>query len=373
MSQRLGRIVANRYRLDRLIAEGSMGEVYEATHLGIGRRVALKRMSPRFAASEEAIARFRREARAAGALDSEYIVQVFDCGWDATLGAFAVTELLVGEDLEVRLAREGLIDPLVAATIGYQVARGLAKAHAAGVVHRDLKPGNIFLAERDDEIVVAKILDFGISKSTLGADPDVDANDDSCLTAAGVTLGTPSYMSPEQARGFPDVDGRSDIWSLAVTLFEALAGGLPFCDDSAPTAVLTRIVYSDAPVLAEVAPWVPKELCCVVQAGLVRDRDARIADAATFARMLAEAMPCAAVLRSGAHSVAVIDGAARRTVPAPPPVCEPDGDAGVASDDAGARVAKGPAKDDVECPPSVDDRVELFRWRDGALFAVARK
>jgi len=330
-----GRLVASKYRIARLIGAGSMGKVYEAVHVGIGKHVALKAMPHELTSSRELTARFRREVRAAGMLESEYIVQVFDAGQDAELGLYLVTELLVGEDLEVRLAREQRLDAPKAAAIGYQVARGLAKAHAAGVIHRDLKPGNIFLAERDGGARVAKILDFGVSKRRTLDDVVVDA-DEEFTTAAGVTLGTPDYMSPEQAQGLADLDSRADVWSLAATLYEALSGQPPYEGDS-PVDVMTRIVREDARPLAVVAPWVPAELCEVVHAGLSRDRDERTPDAASFAEALAGTIPEARWPPSGRHRIlpAHVPPVAA-TIPSPPPYAEQFDDGPPSS--AGSRV-----------------------------------
>jgi serine/threonine-protein kinase len=339
---RAGRLVAGKYRIERLVATGSMGEVYEAQHIGIGKRVALKLMPPLFASSGERIARFRREARAAGMLESDYIVQVFDAGCDDELGLYLVTELLLGEDLEVRLAREHHLDPTTAAAIGYEVARGLARAHAAGVIHRDLKPGNVFLAERDDGIQVAKILDFGISKRLLDCTrgDDEDDDGDSCLTAAGVTLGTPQYMSPEQAMGLPDLDGRSDVWSLAATLYEALCGHTPHDASGSVVDVMMRTVEEDAPPLLKAAPWVPRGLCAVVDAALLRDRDRRTPNAASFASALDLAVPTARWSLSGIHPV-LPAGMGPPTLPAPPP--------------------EGCGAVDDEKPPSSGGTVQFFR------------
>ena len=318
-----GRLVASKYRIARFIAAGSMGQVYEAVHVGIGKHVALKVMPHELTSSKELRARFRREMRAAGMLESEYIVQVFDAGQDTELGLYLVTEFLVGEDLEARLAREQRLDASTAAAIGYQVARGLAKAHSAGVIHRDLKPGNIFLAERDGGARVAKILDFGVSKRRTPDDMVVDA-DEEFATAMGITLGTPQYMSPEQAQGRPDLDSRADVWSLAATLYEALSGQSPYEGDS-PVEVMMRVVHEDPRPLAVVAPWVPAALCEVVHAGLSRDRAERTPDAATFAEALADAARVTP---------------APVTIPCPPPDAEPF---------------------ELEPPSSAGSRVQFFR------------
>ena len=161
----LGERVAGKYQLKRLLGSGSMGAVYEGVHVDIGKRLAIKLIHPEFGDSPEVVGRFRREARAASAVESDYIVQIFDFGRDDALGLYMVIEYLEGEDLETRLGRERWIGERDAVIIGVQVARGLAKAHAAGIIHRDLKPANIFLTERDEDgSTLAKILDFGISK-----------------------------------------------------------------------------------------------------------------------------------------------------------------------------------------------------------------
>ncbi len=338
-----GRIVAGKYRILRLVAKGSMGEVYEAVHVWIGKRVALKAMAHELASSEELRARFRREASAAGMLESDYIAQVCDAGNDDDLGLYLVTELLVGEDLEVRLAREKRLDPSATAAIGYEVARGLACAHAVGVVHRDLKPGNVFLARRDDDdATIAKIVDFGVSKRLTLADLPVEG-DAECNTAAGVTLGTPEYMSPEQVQGLPDLDGRSDVWSLGATLYEALCGHTPHAGGSA-IDIMTRVLRHDAQPLSSAAPWVPAALCEVVHAALQRDPDRR-PDAATFAQCIALAVPEARVSRSGVHPVAPVPlvPSSPPTLPAPPPDF------------------RGEFDDE---PPSSAGRVEFFRRSD---------
>jgi serine/threonine-protein kinase len=340
-----GRFVADKYRIERLVATGSMGEIYEALHVGLGKRVALKLMPRAFASSGEMTARFRREARAAGMLESDYIVQVFDAGRDHELGLYLVTELLVGEDLELRLARERLLDATTAAAIGYQVARGLSKAHAAGVIHRDLKPGNVYLAERDDGAEVAKILDFGVSKRMLR---EAIADGEECLTAVGVTLGTPDYMSPEQAQGLPDLDGRSDVWSLGVTIYEALCGHTPHVSGATAVEIMNRIVQEDVPPLSSVAPWVPAPLCAVVHSALQRDRSKRMQDAASFAHALQLAVPAARWSLSGAHPVQPV------TQRAPPPttIPSPPADADVAED----------------APPvSSGDRVQFFTRDAGGI------
>ncbi len=292
LSPRVGALLAGKYRLKRLIGGGSMGAVYEGTHVEIGKRVAVKLMNAEFMDSPEIVARFRREARAASAVESDYIVQVFDAGKDDDFGVFMVTELLSGEDLEGRIQREGRLDTASAVLIAYQAARGLAKAHGAGVVHRDLKPANVFLTFRDDDSLLVKILDFGISKVTIDDGPKstMDGN----LTKVGMAIGTPQYMSPEQAQAMTNVDARTDIWSLAAVLYEALAGVPAFPETGSLFDVMLSIVRDDVPPLTRVAPWVPEAVAQVVHAALVRDRAKRIPDAMTFAQRLLQAYPEAA-------------------------------------------------------------------------------
>jgi serine/threonine protein kinase len=292
LSPRVGALLAGKYRLKRLIGGGSMGAVYEGTHVEIGKRVAVKLMNAEFMDSPEIVARFRREARAASAVESDYIVQVFDAGKDDDFGVYMVTELLSGEDLEGRIQREGRLDTASAVLIAYQAARGLAKAHGAGVVHRDLKPANVFLTFRDDDSLLVKILDFGISKVTVDDGPKstMDGN----LTKVGMAIGTPQYMSPEQAQALTNVDARTDIWSLAAVLYETLAGIPAFPETGSLFDVMLSIVRDDVPPLTRVAPWVPEAVAQVVHAALVRDRAKRIPDAMTFAQRLLQAYPEAA-------------------------------------------------------------------------------
>jgi serine/threonine-protein kinase len=179
----------------------------------------------------------------------------------------------------------------------------LAKAHAAGIVHRDLKPANIFIAERDDGAWGAKILDFGVSKLGTGRERGAHAREEPAITAVGETLGTPQYMSPEQVEGQADIDGRSDIWSLAATLYEALSGRPAYGARGNLLEVLANIMGYDAAPLSEVAPWVPAALRDAVSAGLVRDRTARTPDAVSFARAMADALPGRRAASTDTHVV----------------------------------------------------------------------
>ncbi len=289
----VGMTLAGKYLLRSLLGSGAMGAIYEGVHTSLGRRVAIKVLPKNLAGDADLVARFHREARAMSVIESDYIVQVFDVGEAPGVGLYMVLELLSGEDLEQRLQRDGRIDSETAVTIGYQVARGLAKAHAAGVVHRDLKPANIFLTTRDDGTLLAKILDFGISKLTILDGPASDG-----ITRPGIALGTPQYMSPEQIHARASVDGRSDVWGLSVVLYEILAGTGPFAQPNY-LSMLEAILDDTIPHLGDVAPWVPQTLADVVMAGLVRDVDGRTPSAAIYAQEVLYALAAPPVRASG--------------------------------------------------------------------------
>ena len=219
-----GTVIDGRYRLMAELGAGGMGRVYEAEHMFIRRRMALKLLRTGHAASDAA-ARMIQEATLAGQVPHPAVVRVFDC---AALGdgqVYLAMELLRGESLEQALRRPGNAVEMVRRLI--EVARGLAAVHRVGVVHRDIKPANIFLA-LGEQGVHAKLLDFGIAKLLPGA---AGVGDDSVRTRAGAVLGTPYYLAPEQARGGA-IDGRADLYSLGVILYEALTGGLPFVGES---------------------------------------------------------------------------------------------------------------------------------------------
>jgi serine/threonine-protein kinase len=280
----LGKTVAGKYRVEALLGRGGMGAVYEATHLAINKRVALKFLYRDSAHDLDAVLRFQREAEAASAVESEHIVQIFDSGASEDGLPFLVMELLRGEDLRTRLRRLGSLDVAEVLTIGIQVARALRRAHAAGIVHRDLKPDNIFLCARDDGALCVKLVDFGISKvSRKTATADT-------LTRRGMVLGTAFYMSPEQAQAARDVDGRADLFSLGAILFEALTGQPPHTG-TVYEAILIAICTKDAPDVRTLAPHVPEPLARLVARALERDRDARYASADALLAAFGELVP----------------------------------------------------------------------------------
>ena len=300
--EHVGKTIAGKYRIRRLIGVGGMGAVYEGQHIELGKKVAIKIIDSAGDTSAELATRFKREARAASAVESDGIVQVFDVGSDPDVGLYMVMELLQGEDLEMRLRKEPerKLDPVLVAQIGFQVARALVKAHGARVIHRDLKPANIFLTERDDGALRVKVLDFGISK-LLASEASIATGKEGLLglTAAGVALGTPQYMSPEQAQGLTTVDHRCDVWGLGVVLYEALAGIPAFPELGSYQDTILNLLREKAPPLARIAQWVPEPLARVVHDAIQHDVAARIPDCASFAARIEEAMPEAVTGASG--------------------------------------------------------------------------
>jgi len=240
---RAGDVIADKYELEALVGEGGMGSVWRARHRQLESAVALKLMSPSIAAQPEALNRFLREAQAAARLSSLHVVKVFDFGVAAET-PFIAMELLLGESLRARLDRMGTLSPEATLWVIRQTGRALSKAHREGIVHRDLKPENLFITQQEDELL--KVLDFGVAKLSAAAGAP------STNTRTGALLGTPFYMSPEQARGIKAIDHRSDIWSLGVIAFECLTGRLPF-ESQAFGDLVIKICTLPAPVPSSVA------------------------------------------------------------------------------------------------------------------------
>jgi serine/threonine protein kinase/tetratricopeptide (TPR) repeat protein len=272
-----GSVIAGRYRLVRPLAQGGMGAVWRAHHEHLDIPIAVKLMAPALAASEDARARFEREAKAAARLSSPHVVQVHDYGLDRGV-PYMVMELCEGEDLSDRLRRARRVPLGEAWTIASQIGKALALAHEAGVVHRDLKPSNVFLARVGDDEVV-KVLDFGIAKwraaGTRGA-----------ATAPGALLGSPDYMSPEQARGEAELDHRSDLWSLGVILFQCLTGGLPFAAGDV-AALIGAICGAPIPLATSRAPDLPPAVDRFFDRALARGLGARFQSAREMVRAFA--------------------------------------------------------------------------------------
>ncbi len=261
-----GAIIGDKYRLSRVIGRGGMGAVWIAQNTSLEVDVAIKLMR-RDRATPEATARFSTEARSAARLGHPSIVRVFDFGETSRGDPFIVMELLRGESFGALLTRKKRLSPTVAVQTLLPVAHALSAAHAKGIVHRDLKPDNILLAkDESNNVVTPKVVDFGIAKLMTA---EVDRH----FTIAGEILGSPDYMSPEQAKGEEDIDHRSDIWTFTVLLYEAICGKRPF-DGANYNALLAAIIASrPAPIMDHGVP--DPDLWSILEKGLTKDRDAR--------------------------------------------------------------------------------------------------
>ncbi len=272
-----GHVLSRKYLLKRRIAAGGMGEVWLARNERTRGDCAIKVLLPGLARNSEALQRFVREARATGQLKHPGIVQVFDAGKTGDGRPYLVMELLSGESLAERLVRETLLAPGETCVLMSQIARAVEYAHRMGVVHRDLSTSNVFLVRPPEGgPPVPKIVDFGVSKL---------ADTASGCTLNGALLGSPAYMSPEQAEGAEGVDARTDVWSLGVLLYQCLSGRLPFegrNHNSTMLAVITRA----HPPLVEWAPELDPELCALVEGCLIKNRDDRVQTASEVGEAL---------------------------------------------------------------------------------------
>lgn len=297
-----GAELAHKYRIQRVIGEGGMGIVYEALHLRLHQRVAIKMLLPKMRSMPDQLARFAREAHAAGQLKSRHAARVLDVDTSPSGLPYLVMEFLEGHDLGVELDRCGSLAPEVAVDYVLQACVALHEAHGVGIVHRDLKPPNLFLANEDD-VQVVKLLDFGISKLAQEAGK---------ITEADSMIGTALYMSPEQVRAADKVDRRSDIWSLGVILFELLSGKTPWVGTT--TQVAAAIVTEEPPPLpAGLA--LPSGLERVVRIALSRDLDERFQSVGELADALLPYAEPGAIGALGARAVLAGPSSAPRSGP----------------------------------------------------------
>jgi serine/threonine-protein kinase len=271
-----GDVVAGKYRVDDVIGVGGMGLVVAGTHIDLQQRVAVKFILPQFVTQDGLVERFLREARAVAKLKSEHVTRVLDVGMLESGAPFMVMEYLEGCDLGQLLSKHGRLPIETAADYIVQACEAVAEAHAQGIVHRDIKPQNLFLTQHLGGGSLVKVLDFGVSKT---------ASAGASLTQSMTVIGSPLYMSPEQMRSSRDVDRRSDIWALGVVFFELLTGRLPFDGDSIP-ALCLKVVSDTAPSLATLRPDVSPELAAIVARCLEKDRERRFGDAAELAAAL---------------------------------------------------------------------------------------
>lgn len=276
----------DRYLIERLLGMGGFGSVYRAKHVHTEATVALKLLKRSLGADQGMLDRFLREARAAASVGSEHIVLVTDAGI-ADGQAFLTLEYLDGQDLKDLAVNEAPLAHQRVVMIVLQALEGLAAAHAKGIVHRDMKPANVFVVRRRDERGTerdfVKLLDFGISKM------HGDDGASSGLTKTGMAMGTPSYMAPEQFFDAKSVDGRADLYSVSAMLYELLSGRLPF-DAESYAHLIVKVRTEQAPPLLQVAPQVPAALAQVVTVGLAKEPGQRWQSAKEFALALRSAM-----------------------------------------------------------------------------------
>jgi eukaryotic-like serine/threonine-protein kinase len=328
------------YIIDGELGHGGMGVVYSAMHPVIGKRVAIKVLRPEVSTSQVTVERFIQEARAVNQIGHPNIVDIFAFGTHTDGRAYHVMDLLVGEPLRKRVKR-GPLHASEAASVIDEIASALMAAHDHGFIHRDLKPDNIFLVTHDGRWPEVKLLDFGLAK--LMPEGGVAT----FQTKAGVMLGTPEYMSPEQARGDP-IDYRADIYALGILTFEILTGRRPFSTKGGAFAMLQMQIEEDPPRIAELVPGLPDELYQLVDAMLAKDREARPRLAAVrtvIKRLRSTQLPT--------MSVAGLEMAVRKPT-IPPVVSEQDsGGRNTVRVGPGRRPSSPPVSSDPHTPSSV--------------------
>jgi len=281
-----GDLLAGKYRIERVLGQGGMGVVVQATHIHLDERVAIKFLLPQALESPEAVARFAREARAAVKIKSEHVARVTDVGTLETGCPYMVMEYLHGRDLAQLVQDQGPLTIEHAVDFVLQASEAIAEAHSLGIVHRDLKPSNLFLIHRADGSPCVKVLDFGISKTTgmRGSGPDLG------MTRTTAVMGSPLYMSPEQMASSRNVDQRTDIWALGAILFELLTGQVPFAADTMPQ-LCAMVLQEPAPPLRGRLPMAPEGLETAILRCLEKVPTRRFNNVAEFANAIAPFAP----------------------------------------------------------------------------------
>ncbi|MFL5605758.1 MAG: protein kinase domain-containing protein [Gemmatimonadaceae bacterium] len=274
----VGSVIAERYHVLRKLGEGGMGQVYLAEHVKMGRQSAVKVMHPAMVHDADALGRFNREAANASRVDHPNVAGIYDFGETPEGLVYLAMQFVEGETLTTIVREHGALPPHRAAEIARQAAEGLHAAHAMGIVHRDLKPDNIMVAKDQDGLDCVKVVDFGIAKAAGVKSQKV--------TRTGTVIGTPEYMSPEQLAG-EEVDGRSDLYSLALVTFNMLTGDLPFPAETTQTAMIMRLTEKPRS-LADMKPDVawPSQVQAVMSKALEREASLRYATTREFGRAL---------------------------------------------------------------------------------------
>lgn len=277
-SVQIGQVLAGKYRVDRVLGVGGMGVVVAAMHMQLDQMVALKFIRLEALANPEVVSRFEREARSAVRLKSEHVARIIDVGRLDSGSPYIVMEYLEGQDLSSLIQQQRSLPVAVAADFVIQACDAISEAHSLGIVHRDLKPGNLFLAHTSHGQQAIKVLDFGISKTQAGGDAS--------MTRTQAVMGSPGYMSPEQMRSTKAVDGRSDVWSLGVILYELISGRPPFDADTF-TALCVKVSMDPHPPLPALPSAIPAGFEAVVNRALEKDPARRFQSAVELAQALA--------------------------------------------------------------------------------------
>lgn len=319
-SVRVGEIIADKYRVERVLGVGGMGVVVAAHHIHLDARVALKFLLPETLSNSDAVVRFLREARAAVKIKSEHVARVTDVGTLPSGAPYMVMEYLEGEDLAEWLKQRGALPIEQAVEFVLQACVAVADAHALGIIHRDLKPANLFCVRRSDGQLSIKVLDFGISKMTETGGAVLES-----VTRTAAVMGSPFYMSPEQMRSSRNVDTRTDIWALGMILFELIARRPAFRAETV-TELAIQVANEPTPPIRTFRPDVPEGLEAILFKCLQKDRNARYPNVAELALALLPFAPRrakASVERiSGIVRAAGLSASALDMPPSPEPVAE---------------------------------------------------